>query len=324
MSYVPKLFNPRAFDTSTISFEERESGNERQPYVLDVDILIALDVAMATRRPLLVFGDPGTGKSTLARFMAQTLDWRYLTTVITSRTRLEQLTGDMDALKRLHHAQAAREGEAPLPDWTYRVPGILWWAYNPESAQRQGVDLEEYQQFLEKKDTRYQPPQNSGSEAGETNVVLLLDEIDKADPDVPNDLLEPMDQRRFHLFGEEIKAPDHLEMLTIITTNGERELPPAFLRRCVTLRLKDITEDHLVNVARHHHGDADQGLYKAVAAKVMELRDQARERDVRPPSTGEFLDSVRACKKLGLTPKSEVWKKLAESTLIKHQISGSP
>lgn len=327
MSYLPKLFTLKKVDTATISFEEGESEDKRQPYVFDDDILIALDVALATRRPLLVFGDPGTGKSTLARFMAETLDWCFLTTVITSRTRLEQLTGDTDALKRLHHAQAARQGEEPLPDWTYRVPGILWWAYNPDSAMRHGVSLDKYQAFLEKlktdKDSRYQPPQNPASSAGETNVVLLLDEIDKADPDVPNDLLEPMDRRQFHLFGEEIKAPEHLEMLTIITTNGERELPPAFLRRCVTLRLKEITEDHLVTVARHHYGDAGQDLYREVAVKVMELRKQARERDVRPPSTGEFLDSVKACKRLGLTPKSEVWKKVAESTLIKHHLAGN-
>jgi MoxR-like ATPase len=181
--------------------------------------------------------------------------------VITSRTRLEHLTGDMDALKRLHHAQAAQPGQDPLPDWAYRIPGILWWAYNPESAARQGVDLEAYQDLLQKlkanEDGRYQPPQDPSKAGGETNVVLLLDEIDKADPDVPNDLLEPMDQRRFHLFGDEIKAPKTLEMLTLITTNGERELPPAFLRRCVTLRLKDVEQDHLVQVARFHHGDAD-------------------------------------------------------------------
>jgi MoxR-like ATPase len=155
---------------------------------------------------------------------------------------------------------------------------------------------------------------------GETNVVLLLDEIDKADPDVPNDLLEPMDQRRFHLFGAEISAPDSLDMLTLITTNGERELPPAFLRRCVTLRLKDVELGHLVKVAKYHHGDADEALYLAVAEKVMELREQARSRNVRPPSTGEFLDSIKACKKLGLTPKSKIWRRVAESTLIKQQL----
>lgn len=324
MSYTPKLFTLGKIDTSLLSFKEQEGVKERQPYVFDEDILIALDVALATRRPLLISGDPGTGKSTLARFMAETLDWRYLTKVITSGTRLEQLTGDMDALKRLHHAQAAQAGQEPLPDWAYRVPGTLWWAYNPESAQRHGVDPKEYQTFRKKltkeKDTRYQQPENPTTTGGETNVVLLLDEIDKADPDVPNDLLEPMDQRRFQLFGGKISAPDNLEMLTIITTNGERELPPAFLRRCVTLQLKDISEDHLVTVARHHYGDTDMDLYQAIATKVMELRGQAKERGVRPPSTGEFLDTVRACKRLGLTPEAKVWKQVAESTLIKHQL----
>ncbi|MEN8180101.1 MAG: MoxR family ATPase [Pseudomonadota bacterium] len=323
MSYKPKLFSVPEVDTSKIAFHTDYEAEEKIfPYVFDDDILIALDVAMATQRPLLVSGDPGTGKSTLARVMADTdiLDRRYLSMVITSRTRLEHLTGDVDALKRLHHAQSAQPGQAPLPDWAYRIPGILWWAYNPESAARQGVDPDKYQKLLRDKDPRYEPPQNPAKAGGETNVVLLLDEIDKADPDVPNDLLEPMDQRRFHLFGDVVTAPDSLGMLTIITTNGERELPPAFLRRCVTLRLKEVEESHLVKVAKNHHGDADESLYQAIAVKVMELRDQARSRGVRPPSTGEFLDSVRACKKLGLTPKSKIWKRVAESTLIKHQL----
>jgi hypothetical protein len=89
----------------------------------------------------------------------------------------------------------------------------------------------------------------------------------------------------------------------------------------VTLRLKDVEAGHLVKVARYHHGDGDEPLYQAVAKKVMELRDDARIRGVRPPSTGEFLDSVKACKKLGLTPRSKIWQRVAESTLIKQQLA---
>ncbi|MCG6869389.1 MAG: MoxR family ATPase [Gammaproteobacteria bacterium] len=317
--YVPRLFTVPTIDTSKIPFDPAPDDAETtRPYVFDDDILVALDVAMATRRPLLVSGEPGTGKTTLARAMAGILDRRFLPRVVTSRTRLENITGDLDALRRLHHAQAAQRGETALPEWAYRVPGILWWAYDRESAFRRGADPDEYREVKERNDPRYQDPVEPGIAGGENNVVLLLDEIDKADPDVPNDLLEPMDSRRFHVFDQEISADKTLQVLVIITTNGERELPPAFLRRCVTLQLKEIDEQTLIKVARHHHGDERAPLYEAVAKKVMELREDAVSSGRRRPGTAEFLDAVRACKELELTPNSKVWRRVAESTLEKH------
>jgi MoxR-like ATPase len=152
------------------------------------------------------------------------------------------------------------------------------------------------------------------------NTVLLLDEIDKAEPDLPNDLLEPLDRRRFAVpNGPGIEADPNLKMLVIITTNGERELPLAFLRRCVSLVLEDPDDDRLQEIACKHYPRGDGDLHLAVALKVLEQRDRARQLDRRPPGTSEYLDALRACADLHITPQHRVWCQLAQATLVKDE-----
>ncbi|MEO5740320.1 MAG: AAA family ATPase, partial [Vicinamibacterales bacterium] len=165
-------------------------------------------------------------------------------------------------------------------------------------------------------------PATDPAAGDQTSAVLLLDEIDKADPDVPNDLLEVLDIGRFKV--EELDQPitvtaDLSRVLLMITSNGERELPPAFLRRCVVLNLEDPNEDWLVTVANQRFGKKDAAFHREIARHVMDLRKLARERDLREPSTAEYLDAVDACRRLNISATSDTWKLVADALLWKRE-----
>lgn len=283
-----------------------------QPYVLNDDITVAVDVALATQRPLLIAGPPGSGKSTLAATMAALLGgWRYLRHTLTSRSRLEDLTGQVDQLERLHDAHLPG---ALKPDWAYLKPGLLWWAFSPRSAKRRGAAAEQ----LQKVDPRVAKSKLSTETVANTDAVILLDEIDKAEPDLPNDLLEALDLRRFQVpHGPVVEAPKHMKLLVMITTNGERDLPPAFLRRCVALRLDHPDPAALQLIGHFHFRDAPEELVVALAEKVVSLREEAIARDRRPPSTSEYLDALGACMNLGITPAHPRWRHIEDTALIK-------
>lgn len=292
--------------------------DEFSPYVFNDDIAIAADVAFATRRPLLVSGPPGSGKSLLAPTLAALKAWRYLHYTFTSRSRLEDLTGDIDHLRRLNDAQAAQRGQSLPPRWTYLQPGILWWAFDATGASHLGASAEEREE--QQRQGHFHPPRPPGTGSSQRDVVVLLDEIDKAEPDLPNDLLEPLDRQRFQVpQGPDVKAEAGLNYLVVITTNGERELPPAFLRRCVSLTLQDPTEDRLVLIAARHFPQGLETLHREVAKRLIEQRDRARALDLRPPSTSEYLDAIRACADFAIEPDpaDRVWQQIAQATLVK-------
>lgn len=217
---------------------------------------------------------------------------------VTSRTQASNLLASYDTLRRLSHAQL-KDAQALKPDQAYVVPGKLWWALSPQTAAQRGREpLGAGHKVALLDDPGELPPDVSAEKA-----TLLLDEIDKADPDVPNDLLESLDERRFTVreTGDRIE-PSRTDVLILLTTNGERELPPAFLRRCVTLRLPDPDVPWLLDIARRRFGagtgQLQDALYQRLTDKVMALRSEAREQDRRPPSTSEFLDAVAACREL--------------------------
>lgn len=260
-------------------------------FVFAESAVLALNVALATGRPLLVSGEPGSGKTSLGRFAAQALERPFYRETVTSRTQAGTLQSSFDMLRRLSDAQVK---DRLKPDQAYVSPGILWWALQPDTAAQRGLAAIQDVPLL--KDPAVgglpgRPP------------VLLLDEIDKADPDVPNDLLEALDERSFTVpeTGERITA-DHRELLIVMTTNNEREMPPAFLRRCVTLTLPPPTTGWLVDIAQRRFG-AGKGafqdpLYETLAQAVMDQRALEREANRRPPSTSEFVDAVKACREL--------------------------
>jgi MoxR-like ATPase len=259
----------------------------------------AVNIALVTRRPLLVTGTPGSGKSTLADDVAWRLGWALTGTTITSRTRLDDLVARFDSVQRLSDAAV---GQVDQSKGAYIVPGVLWWAFAPEKAR----------QLPAAEDRRENP---SGSERG---TVVLLDEIDKAEPDLPNDLLAPLDRYVIDvpMFGE-ISAEK--ACLVIITSNGERTMPPAFLRRCVTLELDNSDPRFFVAVAESHFGKrpGDDTLYSDVADRTLGLVAEASRARRRVPSMAEYLDTLRACVEFGERPGSPLWERIEEAALRK-------
>jgi MoxR-like ATPase len=290
----------------------QDLSEDRDAYVFHDDRIVnAVNVAMAARRPLLVTGTAGSGKSSLARAVAREKNWTYVEHVVTSRTELADLTAGFDAVRRLADAQLHRL----LPDWAYVEPGVLWWAFDPGSAATRGNDPGQLNPRQRAALPAVRDPRQH-DEGREPDVVVLLDEIDKAEPDLPNDLLGPLDSAGFEVPGAGwIEAAR--DVFVVITSNGERRLPPAFLRRCAQLELQPSGHTFYTEVAQAHFGTRPDTLYQDVAADFCLYQDAARERDRREPSTAEFLDTVRACLRFNEAPGSARWSAIVEAALWK-------
>jgi MoxR-like ATPase len=327
MEFPMTRYEPWKLVPSTEFCFLRDDKRKIDPYLFSEPVLLAIRVALATRRPLLVAGSPGCGKTCLAEALAAHLGWSFLRQTITSRTRLEDLTVDVDHLRRLHDAQRARTGEEQTtlaPDKAYYKPGVFWWAFNRKSASRRSMTEENVLAYPKMK---LEFPGTSGaSKALPPGTVLLIDEIDKAEPDLPNDLLEPLDRRSFQLpDGKVVSAGENDPLLTVITTNRERELPQAFLRRCVSLLLDEPDAPRLIAIALKHIADADLPRVDTLANKMIDLRTEAKASGRRPPGTSEFLDAVRACEelKIAVNDADEVWQQVERAVLLKPTESGN-
>ena len=250
----------------------------------------ALTLAYAAGRPLLVRGEPGTGKTQLARAAAEFLGWRLHAETIHPRFEPHELRYRFDAVRRLADAQA---GKPELDERRYWSPGILWRAFGWHAALP----------FL---------PEAERREVPEGHVVLI-DEIDKADSDLPNSLLEVLAQRSFHVepVPEPIGGPDVQAPLIVITTNEERDLPAAFLRRCIVLSLaaEGNYVDWLVSRGQAHFGalpgiagraDAllDDEVLQAAAEQLDTDRRAIESLNLSKPGLAEYLDLLYALKTL--------------------------
>jgi MoxR-like ATPase len=273
----------------------------------------AIEAAEAAQRPLLVRGEPGIGKSQLALAAAVATGRAFVQQVVNIRTDPQDLLWQDDPVARLADAQligaladakdAANRREqlrADLGDRTrYYAPGVFWWAFQWSQAAQQAA-----------RSGAKAPPQLPECHAA-NGVVLLIDEIDKAETDLPNGLLEVLGARQFQ--PDFVKAPIVAQKwpLVVITTNEERELPAAFLRRCVvrTMSLpaeRDRLIDHLIMRGRttFSEGMASDRVLREAAGMLADDRSKAEASSHRfKPGQAEYLDLLRAL--VTLAPKDE-------------------
>ncbi|MFK7937925.1 MAG: AAA family ATPase [Roseovarius sp.] len=223
-------------------------------YVATDDLTVAVNAAVTLERPLLVKGEPGTGKTELARQVAQALGLKMLEWNIKSTTKAQQGLYEYDAVSRLRDSQL---GDAKVNDVAnYIKKGKLWQAFEADEK-----------------------------------LVLLIDEIDKADIEFPNDLLQELDKMEFHVYetGQTVKA--HKRPIVIITSNNEKELPDAFLRRCFFHYIRFPEIEVMRQIVEVHHPGIKDALLTTALTQFYEIREQAGLK--KKPSTSEVLDWLK-------------------------------
>jgi MoxR-like ATPase len=233
-------------------------------YVATDDLAIAVNAAVTLQRPLLVKGEPGTGKTELARQVAGALQLPLIEWHVKSTTKAQQGLYEYDAVSRLRDSQL---GDARVHEVrNYIRKGKLWQAFEAEGR-----------------------------------VVLLIDEIDKADIEFPNDLLQELDRMEFHVYetGEMVTARHR--PVVIITSNNEKELPDAFLRRCFFHYIRFPDADTLAAIVRVHFPDIKDQLLTAALTQFYKLREVPGLK--KKPSTSEVLDWLRLLLAEDLTPE---------------------
>jgi len=295
-------------------------------YVWSKEARLAVQVALVTGRALLLRGEPGIGKTTRAEAVAADLNWRYYRHTTTSRTEASNALWHFDVVKRLADAQLGTDHLRA--DVAYVEPREFWWAFDRASAFRRGATEAEIGI-----PPAEEPNADVNRHRSNLNAVVLVDEIDKADPSVANDMLELLAERRFRV--EDITpsrpiawqgADGDLAPLLVLTTNEERDLPEAFLRRCIVHTMKwpsDAAEnpekqtqarDHILQIVASHWAtlggvwdEAARGTANLLVDRIEGERHSARERGSRKPGLAELIDAVRAIHRFGITTSDPLW-----------------
>lgn len=223
-------------------------------YVATDELQMAVNAAIQLQRPLLIKGEPGTGKTTLAEQIAQSLDLPLIQWHIKSTTKAQQGLYEYDAVSRLRDSQLGEEKVHDISN--YIIPGKIWQAFTSEQQ-----------------------------------CVLLIDEIDKADIEFPNDLLLELDKMEFYVYETKELIKAHIRPIILITSNNEKELPDAFLRRCFFHYIEfpdNLTMEKIVAV---HYPDIKKQLLSQAMDVFFDLRKIPGLK--KKPSTSELIDWLK-------------------------------
>ena len=238
--------------SSSTSLPIRYDGSDR--YVATPDLKLAVNAALTLQRPLLIKGEPGTGKTMLAEEVAATLGRPLHQWHIKSTTKAQQGLYEYDAVSRLRDSQLGDDKVHDIGNYILR--GVLWEAFEAPAP-----------------------------------VVLLIDEIDKADIEFPNDLLRELDRMEFHVYETRQTVAARHRPLVIITSNNEKDLPDAFLRRCFFHYIRFPDRDTLQTIVAVHFPNLPADLLRAALDAFLSLRDAPGLK--KKPSTSELLDWLR-------------------------------
>ncbi|MAY31514.1 MAG: MoxR family ATPase [Rhodovulum sp.] len=233
-------------------------------YVATDDLTVAVNAAVTLERPLLVKGEPGTGKTELARQVAASLNLPMIEWHIKSTTRAAQGLYEYDAVSRLRDSQLGDERVHDVSNYIRK--GKLWQAFQAEGK-----------------------------------CVLLIDEIDKADIEFPNDLLQELDRMEFHVYetGETVRATTR--PVVIITSNNEKELPDAFLRRCFFHYIRFPDMDTMRKIVEVHYPGIKPALLSSALSEFFDIRETQGLK--KKPSTSEVLDWLKLILAEDLSPE---------------------
>ena len=238
--------------------------NGTKNYIATEDLTVAVNAAVTLERPLLIKGEPGTGKTELAKQVALGLDLDMLEWNIKSTTKAQQGLYEYDAVSRLRDSQLGDQRVNEISNYIRK--GKLWESF--ESNKK---------------------------------VVLLIDEIDKADIEFPNDLLQELDKMSFYVYetGKTIAAKHR--PVVIITSNNEKELPDAFLRRCFFHYIKFPDQETLQKIVKVHYPKIKADLLSTALSQFFEIREQTGLK--KKPSTSEVLDWLKLLLSEDLKPE---------------------
>jgi MoxR-like ATPase len=228
------------------------SGTES--YVTTDDLNMAVNAAISLERPLLIKGEPGTGKTLLAQEVARSLEMPIFEWHIKSTTKARHGLYEYDAVSRLRDSQLGEEGVGNIRN--YIEQGPLWRAFEEEARS-----------------------------------VVLIDEIDKADIEFPNDLLQELDRMEFYVHELQETIAAKTRPVIIITSNNEKELPDAFLRRCFFHYIRFPETETMEEIIKVHFPDIKQNLLKAALNTFYDLREVKGIK--KKPSTSELLDWIK-------------------------------